>query len=241
MFYQEHNIVAVLDASHPYAVEVSRCAIAACTQFNIPYLRYERPCLERETRGDGKTRGGGDAGRRGDGKTRGRPDAGTRGEEILDYQLPITNYQLPITIQLDSCETLVTGNYLEKQRVLLTVGYKYLPLFRSWQEKATLFARILPSLVSIEAALAAGFTPERIIALRPPISADLETALWRQWEISMVVTKASGAPGGEDVKRKVAAELGVPLIIIDRPFIDYPQQTGDLSTAIAFCQQYLFK
>jgi precorrin-6A/cobalt-precorrin-6A reductase len=96
-------------------------------------------------------------------------------------------------------------------------------------------------MVSLEAALAAGFTPERIIALRPPISADLETALWRQWEISMVVTKASGAPGGEDVKRKVAAELGVPLIIIDRPFIDYPQQTGDLSTAIAFCQQYLFK
>ncbi|GET36525.1 precorrin-6x reductase [Microseira wollei NIES-4236] len=221
MFFQEHNIVAVLDASHPYAVEVSRCAIAACTQFNIPYLRYERPCLERETRGSS--------------------DAATRGEEILDPQLPITHYQLPITIQLDSCETLVTGNYLEKQRVLLTVGYKYLPLFRSWQEKATLFARILPSLVSIEAALAAGFTPDRIIALRPPISADLETALWRQWEISMVVTKASGAPGGEDVKRKVAAELGVPLIIIDRPFIDYPQQTGDLSTAIAFCQQYLFK
>ncbi len=205
MFLQEHFIVAVLDASHPYAVEVSRYAIAACTQFNIPYLRYERPCLE--------------------------------GEE--EKTSSITNYQLPITIQLDSCETLVTGNYLEKQRVLLTVGYKYLPLFRPWQEKATLFARILPSLVSIDAALAAGFTPDRIIALRPPISADLETALWRQWEISMVVTKASGAPGGEDVKRKVAAELGVTLILIDRPFVNYPQQTSDLAAAIAFCQKYL--
>ncbi|HAX79425.1 MAG TPA: cobalt-precorrin-6A reductase [Cyanobacteria bacterium UBA11372] len=232
MFLQEHNIVAVVDASHPYAVEVSRCAIAACSQFNIPYLRYERPCLERETRGDGKTPR--------------RPDAPTRGEELLDpqlpitnYQLPITNYQLPITIHLNSCETLVTGNYLAKQRVLLTVGYKYLPLFRPWQEKATLFARILPSLVSIDAALAAGFTPDRIIALRPPISADLETALWRQWEISMVVTKASGAPGGEDVKRKVAAELGVTLIVIDRPLMEYPQQTSELATAIAFCQKYL--
>ncbi len=211
MFLQEHFIAVVLDASHPYAVEVSRCAIAACSQFNIPYLRYERPGLQPET----------------------------PREEIFNPQLPITNYQLPITIQLDSCETLVTGNYLENQRVLLTVGYKYLPLFRDWQEKATLFARILPSLVSLEAALAAEFTPDRIIALRPPISADLETALWRQWQISMVVTKASGAPGGEDVKRKVAAELGVTLIVIDRPLVDYPQQTGELETAIAFCQKYL--
>jgi precorrin-6A/cobalt-precorrin-6A reductase len=198
MFLQEHNIVAVVDASHPYAVEISKSAIAACINFNIPYLRYERPCLEGERRGE-----------------------------------------LPITIHLDSCETLVTGNYLAKQRVLLTVGYKFLPLFRDWQEKATLFARILPSLVSLEATVAAGFKPDRIVALRPPISVDLEKALWRQWNISMVVTKASGKPGGEDVKRKVADELGVKLIVIDRPFVDYPQQTGDLSTAIAFCQQHL--
>jgi precorrin-6A/cobalt-precorrin-6A reductase len=98
MFFQEHNIVAVLDASHPYAVEVSRCAIAACTQFNIPYLRYERPCLKQ---------GSGWA------------------DEQVNSNCSITNYQLPITIQLDSCETLVTGNYLANQRVLLTVGYKY--------------------------------------------------------------------------------------------------------------------
>ena len=212
MFLQEHNIVAVVDASHPYAVEVSRCAIAACSQFNIPYLRYERPCLEQ--------------------------GSGWAGEQVHS-DCSITNYPLPITIHLNSCETLVTGNYLAKQRVLLTVGYKYLPLFRPWQEKATLFARILPSLASLDAALAAGFTPDRIIALRPPISADLETALWRQWEISMVVTKASGAPGGEDVKRKVAAELGVTLIVIDRPLMEYPQQTSDLGAAIAFCQKYL--
>lgn len=211
MFLQEHNIVAVLDASHPYAVEVSRCAIAACNQFNIPYLRYERPCLNQVS--------------------------GWAGEQV-DSDCSITNNQLPITVNLDSCETLVSGNYLAQQRVLLTVGYKYLPLFRPWQEKATLFARILPSLVSIDAALAAGFTPDRIIALRPPISADLETALWRQWDISMVVTKASGAPGGEDVKRKVAAELGVKLIVIDRPAIDYPQKTSELGEAIAFCQQH---
>ena len=206
-FLQTHQIVAVLDASHPYAVEVSQSAIAACTQFNLPYLRYERPEL-----GSGSL------------------VVGSRKEEFPTNAAKI--------IRLDSFETLIAGDYLQGQRVLLTVGYKVLPLFRTWQEKATLFTRILPSLVSLEAALTAGFTPERIIALRPPISADLETALWRFWNISMGVTKASGSPGGEDVKQAVASELGATLITIDRPLVDYPAQTNDLGEAIAFCQQF---
>jgi precorrin-6A/cobalt-precorrin-6A reductase len=210
-FLQAHQIVAVLDASHPYAVEVSQSAIAACTQFNLPYLRYERPSLKQANR--------------------------WASEQVNREDSPITHYQLPIT-HLDSFETLIAGDYLLGQRVLLTVGYKVLPLFRPWQEKATLFTRILPSMVSLEAALAAGFTPDRIIALRPPISADLETALWRFWNISMVVTKASGSPGGEDVKQAVATELGVTLITIDRPLVNYPAQTSDLGEAIAFCQQF---
>ena len=36
---------------------------------------------------------------------------------------------------------------------------------------------------------------DRIIAIRPPISRELEQALWQQWRISLVVTKASGQSG----------------------------------------------
>jgi precorrin-6A/cobalt-precorrin-6A reductase len=138
----------------------------------------------------------------------------------------------------DSFDTLLAGDYL-RGRVLLTIGYRSLPLFQPWHDRATLFARILPSAIALETALAAGFTADRLIALRPPISADLERALWQQWQISMVITKASGAAGGEDVKRQVAAELGMTLVTIDRPAIDYPQQTSDLRSAVAFCQQSL--
>lgn len=45
-FLQEQGIVAILEASHPYAVEISKLAIAKATQRQIPYLRYERPSLE---------------------------------------------------------------------------------------------------------------------------------------------------------------------------------------------------
>jgi len=195
-FLQEQQIVAILDASHPYAVEISQQAYAIASVRQIPYLRFERLALDTQTE----------------------------------------NTQI---IVLDSFETLLAGNYLHQQRVLLTVGSKVLPLFRNWQQLSTLYARIIPAVNSLEVAISAGFSSERIIAVRPPISPELEKALWRQWNISLVITKASGVAGGEDIKRTVAAQLSIPLIIISRPAVDYPQQTSDLSEALEFCQRQL--
>lgn len=197
-FLQQQQVAAVLDASHPYAVEISRMVIQAAAQQQIPYLRFERQAVDSQT-------------------------------------------DTSSVIFLDSFETLLASDYLYQQRVLLTVGYKALPLFLNWQERSTLFARILPAVASLEVAIASGFSSDRIIALRPPINAELEKALWRYWEISLVVTKASGVAGGEDVKRLVAAELGIPLVIISRPIVEYPQQTSDFSAALEFCKTHIYQ
>ena len=193
-FCLQEWIVAVVDASHPHAVEISQGAIATAQAYHLPYLRYERPSLENNN---------------------------------------------PNVINLASLDSLISGNYLAQQRVMLTLGYKALPQFKSWQERATLFARILPAVNSLEVAIEAGFTPDRLIALRPPISASLEKALWYQWGISLVVTKASGTVGGEDIKKSVATELGIPLIVIARPKVTYPQQTSEICEVLFFCRQYL--
>ena len=108
--------------------------------------------------------------------------------------------------------------------------------FTRWQDRAILFARILPSAIALDAALKAGFTPDRIIAIRPPLCLELETALWQHWNISLVVTKASGTAGGEDNKINLANQLNIPLIIIERPLINYPQMTQYFQSAIEFCQ-----
>lgn len=42
-FIAEHQIHLVLDATHPFAVEVSQNAMAACRKSNCRYLRFERP------------------------------------------------------------------------------------------------------------------------------------------------------------------------------------------------------
>ena len=191
----ENRIVAVVDASHPYAVEVSTQAIAVATELNLPYLRYERD------------------------------------------NCPTVAVQNNLVIELDSFDRLLAGNYLLRQRVLLTVGCKVLPKFQPWQDKAILFARVLPKIASLETALNAGFTNDRLIAIRPPLNLALEKALWQQWQISLVVTKASGTAGGEALKRQIAKDLGISLIVINRPSITYPQQTSDVAEVLNYCRQ----
>lgn len=193
-FLQQQHIAAILDASHPFAVEISRGAIAAAQPCCLPYLRYERTAIIQH-----------------------------RG----------TTHTLP------SLEALLTPERLQGQRLLAILGYRMLAQFQPWQHQATLFARILPSPTALEAALAAGFTPDRLIALRPPVCPDLERALWQQWQISLVVAKASGSAGGEDVKRQVAADLGIPLVIIERPGVAYPAQTDDIQIALTFCLDHM--
>lgn len=146
-----------------------------------------------------------------------------------------------LILEVETLSHLLCDDYLGQQRVLLTIGRQSLHLFKDWQHKCTLFTRILPYPEALQAALNAGFSCDRILALRPPISFELEKALWQHWHISLVVSKASGQPGGEQIKRQVAEALGVKLAIIQRPPMDYPRQTSDLPTAIQFCQAILHR
>lgn len=170
------------------------------------------------------------------------------------HQLPYLRYERPAPAamltgwrdrrdrpglrQLSQLRDLLTDESLASDRTLLTLGYRQLAAFAPWQSRAPLFARILPSPIALQTALAQGFTPDRLIALRPPISPELEQALWQQWQITQVVTKASGTPGGQAAKRQLAARLGVRLVEITRPAIAYPQQSDRLDTALNFALRY---
>jgi precorrin-6A/cobalt-precorrin-6A reductase len=196
-FIHDNALGAILDASHPFAVEISQGAIAAAQSHQIPYWRYERPGIETV----GETRS-------------------------------------PLIHRVANLAAGLTPERLDGQRVLITLGYRWLAAFQPWQSRATLFARILPSPEALTAALAAGFTPDRLIALRPPIHDALELALWQQWQITTVITKASGQPGGEATKQAIAQRLGIPLVIIDRPRLNYPVVCSTTAEALAHCRQW---
>lgn len=190
-FVTEQGITAIIDASHPFAVNVSTSAIA----LGLPYLRFERSTI----------------------------DYGERGCRVPGW---------------DDLFTEPYFNQLRGQRVLLTIGCQQLHRFAPYHSEVAWFARILPHPQSLAQAIAAGFDGAQLIALRPPISHDLEQALWQQWRITTVITKASGEAGGEQMKQQLAAALGVQLMVIDRPTVNYPQVTNNLATVKTFCRRY---
>ena len=59
------------------------------------------------------------------------------------------------------------------------------------------------------------------------------TALWRDWNIDCVVTKASGEAGGYRAKADAAKALGIKLLVIQRPQLDYPLLASDVQAVLA--------
>ena len=161
----------VLDATHPFAVRITRLAHAVCLRLGVPYVRYERPDWE--------------------------PPPGTR----LVHSFAEAADLLPSL----------------GRRVLLTIGAKQLKHFAPLQGCLHLVARILPSAPSIQQALAAGFTPDRLLCLRPPFSREFNRAILREYRIGLLVTKASGQEGGVEEKVLAAGDLGLEVVMIRRP------------------------
>ena len=102
-------------------------------------------------------------------------------------------------------------------RALLTIGAKQLKHFATLHGRMHLVARILPSVLSLQQALAAGFTPDRLLCLRPPFSREFNRAILREHRVDVLVTKDSGREGGVEEKVLAAVDLGVHVIMIRRP------------------------
>jgi precorrin-6A/cobalt-precorrin-6A reductase len=69
----------------------------------------------------------------------------------------------------------------------------------------------------MQQALSAGFTPDRLLCLRPPFSREFNRAILQEYHIDVLVTKASGREGGVEEKVLAAADLGIKVLMIRRP------------------------
>ena len=124
-------------------------------------------------------------------------------------------------------------------RVLLTIGAKQLKYFVPLHDHLTLFARVLPSPLSIQQALDAGFAQANIIALRPPFSLEFNQSILREYKIDVLVTKASGVAGGVVEKVMAAHNLGLTTLMIRRPEPAALPLVSTLEAAVHACQELL--
>jgi precorrin-3B C17-methyltransferase len=174
--YALEEPAVVLDATHPYAVEISRNLMELCREKGIPYARYERP------------------------------------DEIIPGK--------GVHLVDDVTAAAECANRLGK-RLLLTTGSKnvdpFIALF-----KGELFIRMLPDPDLIRQLLEKEVSPKNIIAMQGPFSLSLNKAMLADFKIDCLVTKSSGKEGGYPEKIKAAGEMGIPVVVIKRPRMDYP-------------------
>ncbi len=134
---------------------------------------------------------------------------------LRDEQSADAAYGVRIFDDAASCaETLKSteGN------ILLTTGSKDLAVYAEEPEvRERLFARVLPSVESIKLCDEAGISGRQIIAMQGPFSCEMNSAVIRQYGISVLVTKASGAAGGYPEKLRAAHECGAETFVIGRP------------------------
>ena len=101
--------------------------------------------------------------------------------------------------------------------ILLTTGSKDLDQFTDETIKHRCFPRVLPVMSSLERCLSLGFSPSHIICMQGPFSVALNEALMAQFEITTLVTKASGTTGGFFEKVQATKNTGCRLVVVGRP------------------------
>jgi precorrin-6A/cobalt-precorrin-6A reductase len=126
----------------------------------------------------------------------------------------------------------MVGDYAEaaelaarhKGVVMLTTGSKTLQIFAEklvGLPEVRLVARMLPRKDNMEKCEQLGIEQKNIIAIQGPFSKELNVALYRQYGVTLMITKESGKVGSVDEKLEAALELGIPTIMIARPKIEY--------------------
>jgi len=74
----------------------------------------------------------------------------------------------------------------------------------------------------IQRAIDLGVPRSHICAMQGPFSQAFNEALWQDLKIDCVITKDSGDAGGYQAKVAATQALNIPLLVIERPKLDYP-------------------
>ncbi|ADL12373.1 precorrin-6A reductase [Acetohalobium arabaticum] len=162
--------------------------------------------------------------------------AASKGKEYLRFERPpIELPESELIIEKAGFEAAL--DYLKGTtgRILLTIGSKELDRFVTVipDFNQRVVARVLPTAgVLQKCQQELGIPPANLIAIQGPFSQKLNQQLLIDYGIDLLVTKASGKTGGLDTKLQAALDLKLPVLVIRRPEIDYPQLVTNMEELV---------
>ena len=128
-------------------------------------------------------------------------------------------------IEVESVEAAVVAIPARAKRIFLTIGRQQLALFASLTDKWCLMRSIDPPDSGIL------LPPGELLFDRGPFSLEQELKLLQDYQIQAIVSKNSG---GDATYAKIIAarELGIPVVMVQRPIVPKGDIVTDVSGAI---------
>ena len=208
-FLQEVQADICVDATHPYAVIVTKNIYQACKVVGVPYVRVRRDMQEEQENADPAMQ---------EEPVNADPDMQMSGTHIGDVDGKRYTDETSDSIYVGDIQAAVdylkgvTGN------ILITTGSKELHLYTQIPDSGSrCTARVLPTRSVVEACTELGFTGKHLICMQGPFDLEMNLATLRYADADFMVTKASGKNGGYDEKCEAALAAGVQLVVIGRP------------------------
>lgn len=112
--------------------------------------------------------------------------------------------------------------------IFLSTGSKNLSQIVEKIGHKNLIARVLPTSDVIISCEKLGFSAENIIAMKGPFSTQINKEFYQHYNIDLVITKESGTEGGFLEKIDSCKDMNIPIIIISRHNIQYPNVMQDI-------------
>jgi len=218
------ELQVIIDASHPYANLASEEAIKASKILSIPYIRYERPAANLDFENA----------------------PATLSKEMLLFAEDDKNAAKLIQSHIQTLRESTTLAFPGKPllTIFLATGSKTLETFSSAllpQKDIRMVVRFLPRKENLELCEKLGIEPKNIVAMQGPYSEELNKTMLRNYQAGLLVTKESGSEGSTIEKLAAAASLGIPVIMIRRPIIDYPNLCHTMDDALALAKKLVLQ
>lgn len=163
------------------------------------------------------------------------------GIPYMRYEREGTVYDAQNVIWVENFEEAAEMVRSMEGKVFLSIGSRNLGVFASYMPDFAkrVIVRVLPDSNSLRDCEALGLSAGNIFAAKGPFSEEMNLETFKHFDISVVVAKDSGEEGGTPQKIGAASRLGIPVVLVKRPGLEYPAKVSTIEGAVRFAQSIM--
>jgi precorrin-6A/cobalt-precorrin-6A reductase len=163
-------------------------------------------------------------------------------EACKRLNIEYVRYERPSVIHKFQGDVVKVKNYKELQErlsklegtILNTTGSRNIEKFIEMKLGNRIVHRVLPSVEAMEKCFSLGIKAEDIIAIKGPISYELNLSFIREYDAKAIILKDSGIQGGTEKKLKAALDSKIKAFVLERNELKYNNSFDNVDALVSY-------